>query len=286
MEKDFFQSNIVNSDRILYTPSAFAKQSLIHLQEVGTLKANKPHINKRSRLASYLFFIVIEGEGSLEYEGEKYHLNENDCVFIDCRNNYCHQSSEKLWKLKWAHFNGENMNGIYEKFTERCGSPVFKTKNPAKYETALDVIYETANSSDYVRDMKIFEKLTSLLSLIMEDCWTAEKEGYNSPKKQNLFEIKEYIDTNISEKITLDELSEKFFVNKFYLTRIFKDQFGISVNNYIIQQRITYAKRLLRFSDMTIEEIAATCGISDGNYFAKVFKKVEGVSPREFRRRW
>lgn len=286
MNRELFKDNIVDSERILYTPSAFAKQSLIHLQEVGTLKCLKPHISERSRLTSYLFFVVIEGDGILEYGGKTYELQAGDCVFIDCRNNYYHKSSENLWKLKWVHFYGESMNGIYEKFTERSGEPVFKAKNSVQYIDVLNEIYETANSSDYVRDMKIFEKLTSLLSLIMEDCWTVEKEGYNSPKKQNLFEIKEYIDLNISEKITLDELSEKFFINKFYLTRIFKDQFGISVNNYIIQQRITYAKRLLRFSDMAIEEIAAACGINDGNYFAKLFKRVEGISPREFRRRW
>ena len=63
-------------------------------------------------------------------------------------------------------------------------------------------------------------------------------------------------------------------------------QFGLSISHYIMQQRITQAKHLLRFSDHTIEQIASLCGMEDANYFSRVFRKVEGVSPGEYRRQW
>lgn len=283
-----FHSNLVSTSRILYTPSIFAKNSLIYLQEIGSLKAQKTHTSKRENLSSYLFFIVKSGAGTLEYDGNVYKLKKGDCVFIDCRRSYSHRTSENLWHLNWAHFYGSNMSQIYEKYTERGGRPCFHPKNLQDYEILLQSIYEIADSNDYVKDMLIYEKIISLLTLLMKESWHPELSKLKpaSAKKQNLLEVKDYIDMNYKEKITLDDLSKKFFINKFYLTRIFKEQFGISVNNYIIQIRITHAKQLLRFSNLSIEAIGSECGMNDPNYFSRMFKQIEGMSPGEFRKTW
>lgn len=65
--KDLFvntQLPVVTSDRILYTPSNFARTSLLYLQEIGSLQVHKPHSTGRSNLSSYLFFTVTDGEYS------------------------------------------------------------------------------------------------------------------------------------------------------------------------------------------------------------------------------
>ena len=62
-------SPVVFSDRILYTPTSFAKTVLLYLQEIGSLQAKKPHTSSRTRLSSYLFFCVDSGFGELEYQG-------------------------------------------------------------------------------------------------------------------------------------------------------------------------------------------------------------------------
>lgn len=120
----------------------------------------------------------------------------------------------------------------------------------------------------------------------MEEGWRPERGTAGTPKKQDLREIKEYLEHHFSEKITLDELAGMFFINKFYLTRIFKEQFGLSINSYLCQLRITHAKELLRFTSLPIEKIGLECGIPDANYFSRTFKKVEGMTPGEYRRRW
>ena len=61
---------VVTSNRILYTPSDFARSSLLNLQEIGTLEAGKAHENRRQGLASCLFFVVHSGSGFLTFEGE------------------------------------------------------------------------------------------------------------------------------------------------------------------------------------------------------------------------
>ena len=73
---------------------------------------------------------------------------------------------------------------------------------------------------------------------------------------------------------------------KFYLSKIFKETYGTTVNNYLISKRITRAKQLLRFTDMTVDEIGAAVGMADANYFSRMFRKVEGISPREYRKQW
>ena len=73
MQELFLNSEAsVQSDRILYTPSLFARSALLNLQEVGSLKARSPHTSTRSGLTSYLYFLVLDGEGSLTYEGRQY----------------------------------------------------------------------------------------------------------------------------------------------------------------------------------------------------------------------
>jgi hypothetical protein len=69
-KKYFTTASIVSSNRVLYTPSAFARSSLLHLQEIGTLQALAPHTSSRSNLQSYLFFTVLSGSGVLNYDGK------------------------------------------------------------------------------------------------------------------------------------------------------------------------------------------------------------------------
>lgn len=288
MDSSLFHSNLVTTSRILYTPSAFAKSSLISLQEVGVLQARKTHTSKRENLASYLFFIVISGSGSLEYSGKSYDLHRGDCVFLDCQKPYSHCTSKNLWQLRWVHFYGPNMKQIYDKYTERGGAACFHPDNLEDYILLLQEIYQIASSDDYVKDMMIYEKLISLLTLLMKESWHPDNHMRSVPtaKKQNLQNIKEYLEQNFQRKITLDELSRIFFINKFYLTRVYKEQFGISVTNYLLQLRITHAKHLLRFTDLTMEAISLECGMNDPNYFSRMFKRVEGITPTEFRETW
>ena len=279
---------VVRSNRILYTASSFARANLIHLQEIGESQALKAHISKREGLTSYLFFIVLDGSGVIGYNGMEYHLHKGNCVFIDCKKSYFQGAdTNNLWRIKWAHFYGSNMNGIYDKYLQRGGLPCFSSRYLEKYECLLDELFMIAASDLHIRDMKLYEKLTSLLTLLMEESWDQINTLQNKRHtKRQMQPIKDFIDQHYHEKITLEELSAQFYINKFYLTRVFKEQYGISINNYIQELRITRAKQLLRFTELSIEEVGRACGIVDGNYFSRVFKKVEDVSPGEFRRMW
>lgn len=275
-----------DSNRIIYTPSAFARSSLIHLQETGTLQALHPHKSERSGLASWLLFIVLSGFGKLVYDGTAYGLAVGDCVFIDCRKAYCHETGSDLWTLQWCHFYGPNMKAIYRKYQERGGKPVFRPEQLKQYKTILDELYTIASSADYVRDMRLHEKLSSLLILLMEDAWDEDKNVPSSETTTtDIQEIKEYLDTNYKEKVTLDSLADSFYINKSYMQNLFKDRYGSTINAYMNQVRITYVKQQLRFTDKTIEVLAEELHI-DPPYLSRMFKKIEGISPSVFRQSW
>lgn len=280
-----FHSNTVSSDRVIYTPSAFARSSLLHLQETGILTACQPHTSRREALSSFLFFTVISGSGQLEYDGQSFILHAGDCVFIDCAKPYSHQTSDDLWTLRWVHFFGSSMVSIYDKYCERGGQPVLHVSDTQPFVGLLEQLHRAAASGDHIRDMRINELLSRLLTLLMEQSW--QPAAAKAPaRKQDLLLIREYIDGHLTEKITLDELASRFYINKYYLTRTFREHFGVPINVYISQQRVTRAKRLLRYSDLTIEQIAGQCGVHDPNYFSRMFKKTEGVSPAGYRRSW
>lgn len=285
MDSPIFQQELVSSDRIIYTPSDFAKNSLVYLQEAGRLKAQKPHTNKRSGLDSFLFFIVTSGSGELIYDGTSFRIEPGSCVFIDCKRPYSHRTSDDLWQLEWVHFNSITMQNIYDKYISRGGDHVFPAYDTAEYTDIIDDILRIAGSDDYIRDMRINEKLCSLLTIIMSGSWNPDKKN-QIKKRDEIIIVKGWIDEHYMEKISLEELSKQFFIDKFYLSRIFKEHYGTTLSNYISNKRITQAKQMLRFSGYNIETIAEKVGISDPNYFTRLFKKIEGITPGEYRKTW
>ena len=290
LNNGYFAGPLVNSKRTIYTPSNFAKSNLTFLQEVGELTSIKRHTSFRENLSSFLFFIVTKGSGSVKYLSEEYNVQPGDCVFLNCMNAYEHTSSSDLWTLKWVHFYGTNMDAIYEKYKERGGKVVFRAPDPKIITDIIDEIHTIADSSSYLKDMEIHEKLSSFLLNIMKESWNKSlndnESSFSSEKRKDLRLIREYIEENYNKDIRLDFLSLKYGISKYYLSHMFKEQYGTSVNNYIINMRITKAKHLLRFSDLSTTEIANRVGYEDVNYFIRSFKKVENITPGEYKKKW
>ncbi len=99
-----------------------------------------------------------------------------------------------------------------------------------------------------------------------------------------IFEVKNYIDENLGEKLTDDILSEKFFLSKYYLIRSFKKAFGVTPIKYHENKRMERAKELLSSTDMPTKKIGELLGYFDDIYFARVFKKNCGMSLSEYRK--
>jgi transcriptional regulator GlxA family with amidase domain len=104
--------------------------------------------------------------------------------------------------------------------------------------------------------------------------------GNTGRKVQN---VRRIINANLESEISIEELSRKVSLNRTTLQKVFKEMYGLTVNEYRIKARIQLAKNLLSSTVLSVTEIAGRCGYSNASKFSEVFKKNEGISPRDWR---
>lgn len=95
--------------------------------------------------------------------------------------------------------------------------------------------------------------------------------------------IQRYIQKNLSRNLTRTELSDLVYIHPDYLSHVFREQTGISLREYIAKERIFRAQHLLCHTNLSISVIASECGYENAAYFSKTFKKINGVTPKEFK---
>lgn len=107
----------------------------------------------------------------------------------------------------------------------------------------------------------------------------------NLPDKRDVVkEVQEYIHANFNKEISLMDISEKFYINPYYFSKLFKKKTGETYQNYLTKVRITRAKKLLEETDLKLYEICEMIGYLDVNYFSQVFEKKEGIKPSNYRK--
>jgi len=112
---------------------------------------------------------------------------------------------------------------------------------------------------------------------------------YNKIKNVNkmklrLFEnVKSFIRENITTELELEKVASNFGLSVYYFSRTFKEVTGTNFSDYINKCRIDIAKELLSKGEMNVKEVCYKVGYNDPNYFSKVFKKYEGVSPVNYK---
>jgi two-component system response regulator YesN len=116
---------------------------------------------------------------------------------------------------------------------------------------------------------------------------TAGLHGYfeqqqSSPKNQLMIQVKYYINEHIYEKLSLQGIADGFNISQNYLSQMFKQYYKIGFNEYITKEKVEHAKHLLSNGNMKIYEVADRLGFENAFYFSKVFKKVAGLSPKEY----
>lgn len=125
-------------------------------------------------------------------------------------------------------------------------------------------------------------KIERIISSIMHISKTIKESLI--PKKIDVFSVQKYIDNHFSETISLADIAVIFHVSKEYLSRLFKKEVGVSVQNYVTDKRIEYSKRLLvRHSSLSISTVCIMSGYRDLQYFYRVFKKRTCSTPIEYR---
>lgn len=270
------------SERILATPSAYAKEHYLYVQEVGSLQSLEPHVSSRKNLNSYLFFVVLSGLGTLTYQGRKQAVKKGDCAFIDCRKPYAHESSNSdPWRLAWVHFNGVDAGHFYESYTEQGHDFFFHPVSILPFVETISELYEISRDRNFMNELYAHRRLTELITEIY-----SSQEPKSDTVSEKLRQIREYITLHYAEKITLDSLSELFYISKYHMSRAYHQAYGTTIVSDITVKRISRAKSGLRFTSDSIERIAEESGFQESAYFIRVFKKTEGMTPLQYRKKW
>jgi YesN/AraC family two-component response regulator len=160
-----------------------------------------------------------------------------------------------------------------------CNSlpPNAKASQVLTLENLTELLQAAVNTLD-------IEEMSSILGQMLDEVF----ESVSQPKqsegiKHTVVKVKDYIDNQYFEDLSLTMLSEQFHVESTYLSKAFKYAYGDNLMLYIAKKRMERAKEYLKNHDLNITEISQLVGYGDYAYFSRVFRKLTGQCPREFR---
>lgn len=145
--------------------------------------------------------------------------------------------------------------------------------------------YEEANECiDYITDKEKVVYFGDINEYLVKKDFSFEDSKKLEKRKVLLYKtVERYISENLEEEIDLEKVAAQFNLSSFYFSRTFKDIVGYNFSDYVNIIRIKKSKELLKNDSISIKEICYKVGYSDPNYFSKVFKKYEGITPSEYK---
>jgi len=284
LEEKYDKSWSQDSIRFINTPSPTAKNTFFYVQEAGFFKTSAPYFTERKNLNSFLIIATVAGCGELQYNGQSFLCSPNSVMFIHCEDAHRYSCcADTNWDFYWVHFNGPTAFGFYNEYA-RILPPVF---TPEEFESISDTmksILESVEAHSVNSELITSGLITTLLTNILMTAAHTESKTRQTP--EFISPIVSYIEGHFAEEISLDDLSHRFGISKYYLSRKFKEAMGTSVHEYLTMTRINHAKELLTYSNLTIEEISHICGYNYASHFIDMFAERENISPLQYRKKW
>jgi AraC-like DNA-binding protein len=273
-----------DSKRIFLSTYAFGKNTYFYAQEVGYFKTQYPYFVERNGLESFLILVTVKGKGFLEYEDKKYTLTENGVFFIDCTQPHRYYASkDNPWEFYWIHIYGNASKGYFYQFYIENKSPVARLDNTDAMVYAVKQVIALAEQPTPLSEALCSKYITDLLTeIIRATVSSAEQAIWPDWLRYILTETERRF---TDKELTLKDLAQELHVDCSYLSKRFKKYFGVTFVRYLTMKRLTKSKELLRYTQLTMSEIADLCGFDNSSYFIKVFVKYESITPYKFRRK-
>lgn len=153
--------------------------------------------------------------------------------------------------------------------------------NNKSLASATNNIMRIAMDDNSQKDIMADFALKELLIRLMQTQARGMMEKNVAKNKSRIGFVVDYIRKNLHQKLSIDNIAKLAYVSKSNFFKMFKDELGTSPNDFILQERINRAKKLLALNN-SIKETAFQTGFSDTNYFTRVFKQLVGVTPKNF----
>lgn len=253
----------------------------LYMTDVGFYPKAGQHYKKRKEgIEEYIFFFCTEGKGTIHVNDKEYILTANEAFCIPrLQRHYYYSDENDPWSILWVHFKGDDTK-YYP--LEECKIIKFESDYAANRMMFLFELLFRVLGGHYTLGNFIY--ISQVLSLILSETYTREKKNATGEQNKHITNIIKYMSMHISENMSLDQISEIFGLSKSYINIIFLKNTQHAPMDFYIKLKIREACKLLRSSDLYIFEIAQRVGYNDQYYFSRIFKKVVGVSPKEYRK--
>ena len=244
----------------------------------------------------YEIYYLKHGQRYYFINDDAYAVDEGSFVIVDKNDIHCTGTlGDSGYERVLVYFddyfleamlNDDERDEILACFSKRLG-PI--KLPPEKKQVAELLIYSMLSefkNSNLGRELYMKAALIQLLCIIANEGnrnIKNEDTSLNAPQR-NVSKIVGYINNNYFEDITLEGLSESFFISPYYLSRKFKSLCGMSLVDYLNNVRIKEAKKLLIGTKMSITEISSAVGYRSNTHFGRTFKKITTLSPLAYRK--
>ena len=252
----------------------------IYPTDVGFFPRARAHYREREDGAQqYILIYCTEGKGCIEVEDRTYHIGRSDafCIPKGRRHKY-YADPEDPWSILWAHFKGE-VTRCYP--LEECRVVHMNSRQSDNRMMVLFKLLFRVLERNYTLGNFIY--ISQVLSLILSEIYFREKTDESTVQDRHVTMVIRFMYENLKRSLTLEEISEEVKLSRSYLNTIFKTQTGRSPVEFFIHLKMQEACKLLKATDMYIYEVSSELGYEDQYYFSRIFKKVVGVSPRDYK---
>lgn len=229
--------------------------------------------------------VVCDGEGVFTVDGKTYKVTKGDILVYN--KGVLHEETSSKENPIVTYYCGFSFPKV-AKSSEDCVIPI--NQKPviqensyfSKIETLIKMIYDESSVKKEGHERLCQQLLDSIIILLrrpnQKDYKTDKADANGLPRL-----IKEFIDLNYTQPLSLKDLAEQFHINPYYVSHVFKDAYNVSPITYCIRRRIGEATRLLVSTEMKVWEIGRILGYDNQNYFSILFKRITGQSPNQFR---
>lgn len=261
--------------------------SILHITDIGYYPKAYHHFRERNEpINQFVFIYCIEGEGWFKTGSHEYTVSENQYFILPAGIPHTYGSDDNNpWTIYWIHFKGklassfarnqdrpiEIRPGLHSRITDRIElfEEIFRT---------LEMGYSREN---LLYACTVFHHYLGTLHYIQQYRDVKKDE---SQKNDIVTAAIHYMKENLEKKLSLDEIAEHTGYSASYFTAMFNKRTGFAPLTYFNQLKIQQACKLLDFTDMKINQICHKIGIEDTYYFSRLFSKVMGMSPREYKK--
>jgi AraC-like DNA-binding protein len=277
------QKAIVLPRKILEVCQQTAPVNALFITDVGFYPRAQYHYRERpSGISQNILIYCIEGKGWLETPAGRFEVSPNHYLIIPANMPHKYGADEdNPWTIYWMHFNGSQAIHFASLLSKQGRSFVNYTIFLDERIRVFDSMYKNLEGG-YSLDNLIYSSISFqyfLASLPFADKFTS---GLHAEKDQVDISIT-YMQEHLDKPLTLEELAASVNLSVSHYSSIFRKKTGYSPIIYFNHLKIQRACQYLLFTTLRINEIALKLGIEDPYYFSRLFTKLMGVSPMEYR---